>query len=170
MKRGWLAKTIVNTVYYLCFSAAAFLLFKKALMICYVPTGSMENTIRRKSFVIGTRWDRKNISRYDVAAFSMDGRVYIKRVMGLPGETVEIRDGAVFADGEKLDDSFVREPMDPSFSGVYTVPKDSYFMLGDNRNNSYDSRYWKNKYVSKDQIIGKIRFPGQSFRKDRREK
>ena len=71
-------------------------------------------------------------------------------------ETVEIKDGKVYIDGSEtpLDDSFIPETMKGSF-GPYQVPEDCYFMLGDNRNNSKDSRYWKNTYVRFDQIVGK---------------
>ena len=79
--------------------------------------------------------------------------------MGLPGETVTITDGKVYIDGsqEPLDDSFIREPMEGSF-GSFQVPEDCYFMLGDNRNNSNDSRYWLNPYVERADILGKAFF------------
>ena len=81
---------------------------------------------------------------------------HIKRIIGLPGETVEIKDGKVYIDGSEtaLDDSFIPEKMQGSF-GPYTVPDNCYFMLGDNRNDSKDSRFWKNTFVRFDQIIGK---------------
>ena len=80
----------------------------------------------------------------------------IARVAGLPGETVEIKDGKVYIDGSEtaLDDSFIPEKMQGSF-GPYTVPDNCYFMLGDNRNDSKDSRFWKNTFVRFDQIVGK---------------
>ena len=58
---------------------------------------------------------------------------------------------------EPLDDSFIREPMRGSF-GPYVVPENCYFMLGDNRNNSKDSRYWDNTFVTFEQIVGKAFF------------
>ena len=77
-------------------------------------------------------------------------------MIGLPGEVVEIKDGKVYIDGSPtpLDDSFIPEKMIGSY-GPYTVPENSYFMLGDNRNDSKDSRSWKNKFVRFDQIVGK---------------
>ena len=85
-----------------------------------------------------------------------ESQLFIKRVIGLPGETVEIIDGKVYIDGSEtpLDDSFIPETMRGSF-GPYEVPEDCYFMLGDNRNNSKDSRYWENTFVRFDQIVGK---------------
>ena len=98
--------------------------------------------------------------RYDVVAYrTVDNQTEyysIKRVIGLPGETVEIKDGKVYIDGSEtaLDDSFIPEKMQGSF-GPYTVPDNCYFMLGDNRNDSKDSRFWKNTFVRFDQIVGK---------------
>ena len=90
--------------------------------------------------------------------FSPDEKIlYVKRIIGLPGETVQIKDGAVFINGTKLDEPYLNEPMIGG-SGTYKVPEGKYFMLGDNRNNSKDSRYWQNKYVSKDKILGKVVF------------
>ena len=67
-----------------------------------------------------------------------------------------IKDGKVYIDGSEtaLDDSFIPEKMQGSF-GPYTVPDNCYFMLGDNRNDSKDSRFWKNTFVRFDQIVGK---------------
>ena len=67
-----------------------------------------------------------------------------------------IKDGKVYIDGSptSLDDSFIPEKMIGSY-GPYTVPENCYFMLGDNRNDSKDSRSWKNKFVRFDQIVGK---------------
>ena len=81
----------------------------------------------------------------------------IKRVIGLPGETVTIKDGKVYINDseEPLDDSFCPETPLSDGDGVYQVPEDSYFMMGDNRNLSRDSRFWINKYVSRDKILGK---------------
>ena len=82
--------------------------------------------------------------------------VYLRRVIGLPGETVQIVNGKVYINGSEtpLDDSFIKETMKGSY-GPYVVPEDSYFMLGDNRNNSWDSRKWKNTFVNRDKILGK---------------
>ena len=78
---------------------------------------------------------------------------YIKRVIGLPGETLEIKDSTVYINGQPLEEDYL--PADLRFMdfGPITIPDDSYFMLGDNRNNSQDSRIWGT--LSKDHIIGK---------------
>ena len=80
--------------------------------------------------------------------------LYIKRVIGMPGETVEIHDNGVYIDGQKMDEPYLTTDTKGDF-GPYTVPEGHYFMLGDNRNNSADSRYWQNTFLSKDKIVGK---------------
>ena len=97
--------------------------------------------------------------RFDIIVFPFqfqDNTYYIKRIIGLPGETVTIRDGKVYINDstEPLRDDFCPETPVGDF-GPYEVPEGCYFMLGDNRNVSKDSRYWLNPYVEKDKIIGK---------------
>ena len=131
-----------------------------------VPTGSMENTIMSKSRVIGSRlaYLTSDPERGDVVIFHFPddptGKTYyVKRIIGLPGETVDIVDGKVYIDGSDtpLDEPYLAEPMEGSW-GPYEVPEGSYFMMGDNRNNSLDARYWENQYVKKDKIIAKVLF------------
>lgn len=136
---------------FIVFYVVIMITFKMIFMICLVPSVSMENTLKAGDILIGTRLDRKNIKRYDIMAFEMPdhpSQLYIKRVIGLPGETIVVRGGSVYADGKKLRSDFVKGTMNTSTDGVYRVPEGHYFMMGDNRNNSYDSRFWKNKYVS----------------------
>lgn len=129
-----------------------------------IPSGSMENTIMTGDRVIGSRltYKTKDPERFDIIVFHYpdnEEELFIKRIIGLPGETVNIIDGKVYIDdaAEPLDDSFIAEEMKGSF-GPYTVPEDCYFVMGDNRNNSHDSRFWDNPYVSRDKILGKAYF------------
>ena len=102
-------------------------------MICLVPSVSMENTLKAGDILIGTRFDRKNIKRYDLMAFEMPdhpSQLYIKRVIGLPGETIVVKDGRVYADGKKLRSDFVKGTMNSSGDGVYHVPEGPLFYDG----------------------------------------
>lgn len=129
-----------------------------------VPTGSMENTIKIDDRIIAFRlaYLFGEPKRGDIIVFRYpdeEETLYVKRVIGLPGETVEVLDGKVFINGspDALDEEYLKEEAYGSF-GPYTVPEGHYFMMGDNRNNSLDSRYWTNKYVAEDKILGKVFF------------
>ena len=164
-----------------------------------IPTGSMEETLLIgdhllvNKFVFGpaaTGAERAllpigTIKRRDVLVFKYPeepSRDFIKRVIGLPGETVELRDKKVYINGTALDEPYVHflsPPSGPSelhevtsFDvreryGPVTVPPDHYFMMGDNRDNSQDSRYWG--FLPRENIKGKslvIYWSYQSERED----
>lgn len=129
-----------------------------------VPSGSMEDTIPKPSRIISLRFSYwfSDPERGDVILFDPpDGGdyYYVKRVIGLPGETVEIRDGRVYIDGaeEPLEEPYVKGSPIGNF-GPYQIPEGCYFVMGDNRNNSSDSRHWSNPYVSRDAIHAKAVF------------
>ncbi|MGN1202101.1 MAG: signal peptidase I [Eubacterium sp.] len=133
-----------------------------------VPTGSMISTINEKDRIIASRlaYINHDPERYDIVIFHYpddEKQYFVKRIIGLPGETVEVINGIVYvtkADGEtiQLDDSFVTNCVPTGDYGPYVVPEDCYFMMGDNRNSSWDSRFWDNKYVHRDKIIGQVKF------------
>lgn len=99
--------------------------------------------------------------RFDIIVFPYDDEsYYIKRIIGLPGETVEIADGVIYIDGSVLDESYGLEEMhepDDDFEEV-TLGDDEYFVLGDNRNSSKDSRSPEVGFVKRNTIIGKACF------------
>ena len=149
----------------------AFLLCKFVIVNAEVPSGSMIPTINIKDRMIGLRMTYyfTDPKRGDVAIFKCPaegpdyGKLYVKRVIGLPGETVTIKAGQVIittADGETiyLDESYLNETPREDLTvnnQTYILGDDEYFMMGDNRNESYDSRFWDNPYVSKDKIVAK---------------
>ncbi|MDD6346427.1 MAG: signal peptidase I [Lachnospiraceae bacterium] len=140
---------------------AVFLLMRFVIINARIPTASMEETICVNDRIFGNRLAYLNHDpeRYDIVVFKFpdnEKKLYIKRIIGLPGETVEIIGGKVYIDGaeEPLRDDFCPETPVGDF-GPYVVPENCYFMLGDNRNGSADSRYWQNPYVARDKILGK---------------
>ena len=131
-----------------------------------VPTGSMENTIMPGDRLIGNRlaYRSKSPERGDIVIFRYpdnEEELYVKRVIGLPGDTIDIEDGKIYINGsaEPLQEDYLKEEWTVA-TGPYTfeVPEGSYFMMGDNRNDSWDARYWSNTYVTKDKILGKALF------------
>ena len=106
-------------------------------------------------------YDLGKPDRFDVVVFRReDGKANIKRIIGLPGETVQIRGGQVYINGEVLPDE--RELGTVSLAGLaenpITLGEDEYFLLGDNQNSSEDSRFSNVGNVKEDQILGKVWF------------
>lgn len=129
--------------------------------VAIVPTDSMVPTINANDQLIGSRivYLFSDVKRGDVIVFDFPdspNQLYVKRAIGLPGDTIEIKEGVVYINDEMYNESGFMEEPTGNFDKI-TVPKDCYFVLGDNRNNSYDSRYWKTtNFVSKDAILGKV--------------
>lgn len=114
-----------------------------------IPTGSMLPTIQLQDRVVVDKifYKASGINRGDIIVFhpleSVDssGDLWIKRVIGLPGDTVEVKDGKVFVNGQALTEPYEMAKPDYTLSPLL-IPNDSYFLLGDNRNESYDSHSW----------------------------
>ncbi len=162
-----LFKEIMSWVIPFATAIFAALVIKNYLIInADVPTGSMENTIMTGDRFVGNRlaYIKSGANRGDIVVFRYpdnEKEIYVKRVIGLPGETVVIDDGKIYIDGstEPLEEDYLKEEWTVA-TGPYTfeVPEDSYFVMGDNRNHSWDARYWTNTYVTKDKILGKALF------------
>lgn len=132
-----------------------------------VPTGSMEPTIQTGSFNIQSAipiW-LGHIERGDIILFeNKEVEIHhklIKRVIGMPGDVVTIEHGAVYINGVRLDESEylasdVATTVDSGGEYIFTVPENSYFVLGDNRGVSYDSRFWANPFISREHIYQQI--------------
>ena len=136
-----------------------------------IPTGSMENTIHINDRVVASRLSYwfEDPKRGDIIIFPCpdNGQLYIKRIIGMPGEKLEIINGKVYInDCEKpLKEPYLKEIPSGNF-GPYQIPDDHYFMMGDNRANSEDARFWENTYLDRDKILGKAIFryyPNFSF-------
>lgn len=159
-------------------AAAVIALFLNSCIIAnsQIPTESMENTIMAHDRVIGSRLSYlfSEPERGDVVIFHYPDdptgdTYYVKRVIGLPGDVIDIHDGGVYLNGSDtpLDEPYIKEPMetDPNHPLHFEVPEDSYFMMGDNRNDSWDARFWENTWVTKDKLIAKVLFRYYPFNK-----
>ena len=112
--------------------------------------------------LIGNRlaYLKEEPQRGDIIIFKYpddETQLYVKRVIGLSGETVTIREGEIYVDDELLPlaEPYLKENWTVATGDyVFEVPKDSYLVLGDNRNDSWDARYWTNTYVHRDKILG----------------
>jgi signal peptidase I len=144
-----------------CFVATILLLLGGAgESVVKMPNSSMEPTIKMGSAVRidETYYSKNAIQRFDIVVVTdSDGKEskYIKRIIGLGGERFQIKNGKILVNGEPLKEPFVSIPSEDDFEPI-SVPNGEYFLLGDNRANSYDSRYWKKRTVSKDGIYAKV--------------
>lgn len=126
-----------------------------------VPTESMVPTIEvnDRLFVEKMLW-LTTLKHGDIVVFTPPvqdelHKRYVKRLIGLPGDTLEIKEGSLIRNGETIDEPYLKEPMTYTF-GPVTVPAEHYFFLGDNRNVSFDAHLWPTPFVAKDKLIGKV--------------
>lgn len=161
LNNRWLKELISWMEIFVIALVGAWLLQHYVIVNAEVPSGSMKNTINESDRIIANRLAYSfggEVERGDIIVFEFPDNeeiLYVKRVIGLPGDIVFIKDGEVYINGTALNEPYIREKTEGEF-GPYTVPEDCYFCLGDNRNDSSDSRYWNNTYVSKDKILGKV--------------
>ena len=153
-------KEFLNTaIYLLCVLGAVW------LVITEVEGASMENTLHNGDNLIVDKlsYRFRDPERFDIIVFPFQYQTntyYIKRIIGLPGETVQImEDGSIYINGEKMEESYGREVIQPETIGRAAEPiilgEDEYFVMGDNRNNSSDSRTDIVGNIKREDIIGK---------------
>lgn len=107
------------------------ILFKTVFFIGFVPSASMEPTLKTNSVIFGTRICG-TLKEGDIIVFQQEDDVLVKRIAGVGGQEIEVE-------------------------GInYIIPEDCYFVMGDNRDNSWDSRFWEDPFVKKSSVIAKL--------------
>jgi signal peptidase I len=158
-KKAYL-KALRGTISVLTYMAAVAALIATLLLpVMQIEGTSMEPTLTNGDIVLLTKTTR--FSRGDICGFSWNNKILIKRVIGIPGDWIEIdTDGTVYLNGEKLDEPYANQiafgECDLEFP--FQVPPEQYFVLGDMRESSIDSRNTLVGCVETEQIIGKIFF------------
>lgn len=151
----------------------AYLLVTYGLERVSMAGQSMKETIQDKDKILINKLSYRfsNPKRFDVIVYKQQGKEHsyytIRRVIGLPGETIQIKDGCVYIDGEKIEEKVEVEKMENGGLALeeITLDDDEYFVLGDNRNASEDSRFANVGNIYREDIIGKawIRLNGFTF-------
>ena len=153
-------KALRGTVYVLTVVAAvAVLVATLVLPVLQIEGTSMEPSLANGDIVLLTKSTR--FSHGDLCGFTWNNKLLIKRVVGLPGDWIEIdTDGTVYRNGDKADEPYVQQSAlgECDLQFPYQVPQEQYFVLGDMRENSIDSRNTLIGCVEKDQIVGKVFF------------
>lgn len=153
-------KALGGTVYVLTIVAAVAVLIATLLLpVLQIEGTSMEPTLVNGDIVLLTKTTA--FERGDLCGFSWNNKLLIKRVIGIPGDWIEIdTDGTVYLNGEKLDEPYAQQlavgECDLEFP--FQVPQEEYFVLGDMRESSIDSRNTLIGCVEKEQIVGKVFF------------
>ena len=145
-------KAVLNKVkpfiFPLAIAVIIYLLMRFVFVFGYVPTASMEPTLSKDSFILGNRI-YFSLNYGDIVIFKHDGKLLVKRIADVPGDIVDLEAIEYMVGYEKPD----RE------SEFLIVPNDCYYVLGDNTQNSFDSRYWEDPFVHQDDIVAKLILP-----------
>lgn len=145
---GYSMEPTVHTGQYILVNKAAYFHFSESGPLSFLPGTPLGSSNQVYPF--------GGPQRGDIIVFEYPedpSRDFIKRVIGLPGDTVDVRNGKVYVDGTALNEPYLRDAPEYTMPSPVTVPADSVFVLGDNRNNSSDSHVWG--CLPLDRIIGK---------------
>ena len=134
MLRRWQVPILVTVL--------AFVLMRCVLFLGYVPTESMEPTLEAGSYILGSRLFRE-LETGDIIVFHHDNQLLVKRIAACQGDNVDLRELRYMKDAVIP----VRE------KSVLTVPVNCYYVLGDNADHSFDSRYWDDPFVKMEDIV-----------------
>ena len=126
----------------ICLTLLCYVLLQHVFLLGYVPSASMEPTLQEGSFIFGLRiFETPTVG--DIIVFVKDGTLQVKRIAAVPGDQIDLT---------KLE--YMDSLPIPNWSDSFlTVPAGHFYVLGDNTQNSYDSRYWEDPFIAEEQIV-----------------
>ena len=154
--KNWLKEILLYAVFFIVEA----IILTKILLIGTVSSGSMEPTLNvgNKVLVNGLAYTMEEPKRGDIILFEFESLqlIFTKRVIGLPGEKISFQKGEVYINDKLLQEEYLEDEVDTLSIQTFVVPKDCYFVMGDNREESLDSRFWREPYVARESIKGKV--------------
>jgi signal peptidase I len=152
--KSWLRETLIT----LGLALVIFFILQTTIQSSIVDGSSMQPSLEdgQRLIVIKAAYHFSSPQRGDIIIIHppvAPQKQWVKRVIGIPGDTIEIKNGTVYVNNIPLDEPYIKAPPDYTY-GPVTVPEDNYFVMGDNRNNSTDSHYgWT---VPRENIVGEV--------------
>lgn len=126
----------------ICLTLLCYVLLQRVFLLGYVPSASMEPTLQEGCFIFGLRiFETPTVG--DIIVFVKDGTLQVKRIAAVPGDQIDL------TKLEYMDSLPIPNWSDP----LLTVPAGRFYVLGDNTQNSYDSRYWEDPFIAEEQIV-----------------
>lgn len=169
LKLYFTSKEFLKDILFLILAICVSRFLSQFFMISYVPTQSMYGTINDNNLVFVNKTE-KTIQRSDIVVFKIpnDDRYFVKRVIGLPGDLFEIKEGDVYINNEKYDEPYLYSNSNKMDVAQIELGPEEYFLMGDNRDKSYDCRYWGPLILNDTYYTGKALFkllpPGKLYK------
>jgi len=167
VRRNKIIKEIISWLVFIAVAWLLSLLVRHVIIVnAIVPSGSMRPTVEENTRLIAFRlsytFSEPQRNHVVVAVSPNDGvTLYLKRIVGLPGETIEVINGRVYINGasEPLTEDFILETPHPRNDVPLTlIPEGMFFVMGDNRNDSSDSRNWRDPFLPRENVVGRAIF------------
>lgn len=148
--------TIISIIFVM---ACLTYIFTRLINLNFIEGSSMTDHYAGVAVVNRVAYEHREPQRGDVVSFVRDGTYYIKRIVGIPGDTLDFKAGSVLLNGKVYEEPYLEEGMYtyPLVEGyTYQVPAGMYFVMGDNRENSNDSRFYRDPYIDFHYITGRV--------------
>lgn len=143
------------------FAVCLLFLFNFVIRLGIIPSESMKPVVDVGDITVnnGLAYIGDNPERGDIVIFKDEnGKMLIKRIIGMPNDVITFVDGYVVINGMVAEEEYIDSEIETNCADTFVVPEEHYFVLGDNRENSLDSRFFENPYISRSQIKGELLF------------